>query len=223
MALTNQIEPIVLTSEMVPEDELGLDSLDYILIDEFAISKLKKPQQQAILNWIQNGGKLIAGAEPNAAGSYGSLYQVLPMKPDKEAAADTKFFQVTPALPAFQQIPVFIGQVEKGADIAVKSGDLPMVIHKGYGAGEIWQTAFSLGDEPLSSSKEYGQWFATSPMLSNTSKSQLQNGGQTHLTCYLMNSQRSMNISRPRSFLWGRLVCFCSFISCCLLRFSISC
>ncbi|WHY88055.1 hypothetical protein QNH39_09520 [Neobacillus novalis] len=178
MALTNQIEPIVLTSEMVPEDELGLDSLDYILIDEFAISKLKKPQQQAILNWIQNGGKLIAGAEPNAAGSYGSLYQVLPMKPDKEAAADTKFFQVTPALPAFQQIPVFIGQVEKGADIAVKSGDLPMVIHKGYGAGEIWQTAFSLGDEPLSSSKEYGQWFATSPMLSNTSKSQLQNGGQ---------------------------------------------
>ncbi|MFF2449852.1 hypothetical protein ACFVSW_22680 [Neobacillus sp. NPDC058068] len=178
MALANQIEPIMLTEEMVADDEVGLDSLDYILIDEFAISKLKKPQQQAILNWIQNGGKLIAGAAPNAAGSFGSLYQVLPMKPDKEVAADTKFFQLTPALLAFQHIPVFVGQVELGADIAVKSGDLPMVVHKGYGAGEIWQTAFSLGDEPLSSWKEYGQWFAASPMLSSTSKSQFQNGGQ---------------------------------------------
>ncbi|ETI66931.1 hypothetical protein [Neobacillus vireti] len=178
MALANQIEPIVLTEDMVPEDEIGLDSLDYILIDEFAISKFKKPQQQAILNWIQNGGKLIAGAAPNAASSYGSLYQVLPMKPDKEVAAETKFFQLTPALLAFQHIPVFVGQVEVGAEITVRSGDLPMVVHKGYGAGEIWQTAFSLGDEPLSSWKEYGQWFAASPMLSSTSKSQLQNGGQ---------------------------------------------
>ncbi|CAH2713288.1 hypothetical protein BACCIP111895_00423 [Neobacillus rhizosphaerae] len=177
MATSNQIETIVLTEEMIPDDELGLDSLDYIMIDEFGISKLKNTKQQAILKWVQNGGKLIAGAAPNAAGSYGSLYQVLPMKPDKEVLTDTKFFQATPTLPPFKDIPVFVGQLDKGANVAVKSGDLPMVVHKGYGSGEIWQTAFSLGDEPLSSWKDYGHWFAVSPMLKGTSTFQFQKGG----------------------------------------------
>ncbi|MFK9092395.1 hypothetical protein [Bacillus salipaludis] len=177
MSTSNNLESIVLTEEMIPENELGLDLFDYILIDEYSISKLKNTQQQAILQWVQNGGKLIAGAAPNPAGTYGILYQELPMKPDKEIQANTDFFQVSPAFPPFQNIPVFIGGLDKGAEIAIKSGDLPMVVRKGYGAGEIWQTAFSLGDEPLSSWNEYGQWFAASPMLKSISPVQFQKGG----------------------------------------------
>ncbi|MFZ7946624.1 hypothetical protein [Neobacillus sp. 19] len=192
MATTNHLESIVLTEEMIPEDELGLALFDYILIDEFSVSKLKKSQQQAILKWIQNGGILIAGAAPDAAGSYGSLYEELPMKSNKEELADTKMFQVASAQPAFPNIPVFIGELDRGAEVALKSGEIPMVVHKGYGAGEIWQTAFSLGDEPLSSWNEYGQWFALSPILNTVTPVQFQKGGPNRYDM-LFNEFAEMN------------------------------
>lgn len=172
----SSVEPLVLSEEMVPENELGLNSLDYLLIDEFSIAKLKKPQQDAILKWVQNGGHLIVGAAPNAAAAYGSLTPILPMKADQEVLADTKFFQTGGKKPPMRQIPFFIGKIDKQADIVIKSGDLPAVVHKGYGAGEIWQTAFSLGDEPLSSWNGYGQWFADRLIVSGSAKLQSQNG-----------------------------------------------
>ncbi|MEH7353083.1 hypothetical protein V7150_05820 [Neobacillus drentensis] len=192
MSTSNNLQSIVLTEEMIPEDELGLELFDYILIDEYSISQLKKTQQQAILNWVQKGGRLIAGAAPNAAGSYGILYQELPMKPDKEVLAGTEFFQVSPSLPPFPNIPVFIGELDKGAEVTIKSGDLPMVVHKGYGTGEIWQTAFSLGDEPLSSWNEYGQWFVKSNMLNGMSTIQFQKGGQNPYD-FVFNEFAEMN------------------------------
>ena len=164
-------EPIVLTEEMMPEDELGLDSLDYLLIDEFPLAKLKKTQQNAIIKWVQNGGILIAGGAPNQAASYGNVYSVLPMKADHEVLADTNFFTVKEKKLSAAKVPFFIGQVDKQAEIPIKSGDLPAVVHKGYGAGEIWQTAFSLGDDLLSSWNDYGQWFVSTSMLSHASNS----------------------------------------------------
>ncbi|MCM3767951.1 hypothetical protein [Neobacillus niacini] len=160
----SQLEPIVLEEEMLPYDELGLDTLDYIVIDEFAVAKLKETQQQALLNWVKNGGRLIVGATPNAIGSYGALYRELPMKPEREAVADTQFLKAPETL-EFNTLPVFVGEVKPEANVSATSGDLPMIVHKGYGAGEIWQTAFSLGDEPLASWNYYGRWFAQSPML----------------------------------------------------------
>jgi hypothetical protein len=162
----SHIEPIVLTEEMLPHDELGLDTLDYIVIDEFTVAKLKKTQQQALLNWVKNGGRLIVGATSDAAGSYGELYKELPMKPTKETQADTQFLHVAQEVPEFKTLPVFVGELAPKAQVSAKSGDLPVIVHKRYGAGEIWQTAFSLGNEPLSSWNYYGRWFDGSPMLS---------------------------------------------------------
>jgi uncharacterized membrane protein YhaH (DUF805 family) len=161
----SKIEPIVLSEEMLPHDELGLDTLDYIVIDEFAVAKLKKTQQQALLNWVKNGGRLIVGAAPNAVGTYGLLYEELPMKPEREVQGDTQFLQVSSESIEFKGLPVFVGELVPGAETAITSGELPMIVHKGYGAGEIWQTAFSLGDEPLASWNYYGRWFTASPML----------------------------------------------------------
>ncbi len=178
MPTPTAMETIVLTEEMLPDEGLGLETLDYLLIDEYPIAKLKKTQQEAILKWVQNGGILIAGAAPNAEGIYGSLYASLPMKADQEVVADTSFFQLPNKKELKdKQIPFFIGAIEKDAEVDVKSKKLPAIVHKDYGSGEIWQTAFSLGDEPLSSWNGYAEWLAGSSLLSGSGKWKSSQGG----------------------------------------------
>ncbi|MFF5398055.1 hypothetical protein ACFY5J_08385 [Peribacillus butanolivorans] len=63
-----------------------------------------------------------------------------------------------PFLPSFSYIPDFIGDVDKGAEIATKSDEFPEVVKKQYDKGVIVQIVFSLGDQPLASWKGYGTW-----------------------------------------------------------------
>ncbi len=173
------LETIILKDSAIPKDELGLQALDFLLVDEFAVSKLTKSQQEAIIGWVKNGGRLIVGGAPNAALTYGSLYKILPMKTDQEDLLDSKFLAVKPdAAKSFQQLQVFTGELTGDAKAAVKSGEKPVVVHREYGMGQIWQTAFSLGDEPLSSWQGYGRWFSGMFMQTNPAQVQYAKGYQ---------------------------------------------
>lgn len=152
---------IELNKEDLPDEATGLETLDYLLIDEFKISQLSDKQQQAIRNWVYNGGALIAGGGPDASGAYGELYSLLPMKSENEAAGTIKFLQSAKSEePDFKELNFFTGPIEAGAEVIAESGDLPAAVKKEYGSGTILQTAFSLGDEPLSSWQGYDTWFA---------------------------------------------------------------
>lgn len=149
-----------LKGEDLPDDATGLETLDYLLIDEFKVSQLSEKQQKAIRDWIFSGGTLIAGGGPDASGSYGNLYSLLPMKSENEASAPVKFLQPAKGEePKFDELNFFTGPVGKSAEVIAKSGDLPAALKKEYGSGTILQTAFSLGDEPLSSWQGYDKWF----------------------------------------------------------------
>lgn len=155
-----QASMVELKKEDLPKQSIGYEMFDYLIVDEFAIAALDEVQQKAIKSWIRSGGVLISGASPSGAQSYGSLYNLLPMKMDKEMKMDTSFFtEKKKDRPPFEQLPVFTGEVEKGSEIIAKSGELPAVVKKQYGGGMIVQTAFSLGDEPLASWEGYGTWF----------------------------------------------------------------
>ena len=155
-----QATMIELKKEELPKQSIGYEMFDYIIVDEFAIAALDEAQQKALKSWVQSGGMLISGASPNGAQSYGSLYDLLPMKMDEETKMDASFLtEKKKDRPPFVQLPGFIGEVEKGAEIVVKSGKSPAVVKKQYGSGIIVQTAFSLVDEPLASWKGYGTWF----------------------------------------------------------------
>ncbi|KAF0820334.1 hypothetical protein KIS4809_0914 [Bacillus sp. ZZV12-4809] len=149
-----------LKREDLPDDATGLETLDYLIIDEFKISQLSDQQQKAIKDWVFRGGTLIAGGGPDAGGTYGELYSLLPMKLENESSAAVKFLQPAKGEePQFQELNFFTGPVEKSAEVIAKSGDLPAALKKEYGSGTILQTAFSLGDEPLSSWQGYDTWF----------------------------------------------------------------
>ncbi|GLB59385.1 hypothetical protein [Cytobacillus sp. NCCP-133] len=156
------IQMIELAKEGLPNESTGLETLDYILIDEYQLSQLTKQQQKAIGDWVYNGGVLIAGAAPNASQSYGELYSLLPMKYEKETTAAADFLQGTKSdEPGFKELNFFTGPLENESIIIMKSGDLPAALKKEFGSGTILQTAFSLGDEPLSSWKGYSTWFSS--------------------------------------------------------------
>jgi uncharacterized membrane protein YhaH (DUF805 family) len=154
------ITMLPLTKELLPEQGMGLEMLDFLVIDEYAVSQLEENQQLAIQEWISYGGVLVAGAAPDASGSYGSLYPLLPMKLENEKTGTTDFLLTAKNTEiTFKEIPIFTGSLEKGSEVLQTSSNQPATIKKLYGNGMILQTSFSLGDQPLSSWKGYSAWF----------------------------------------------------------------
>ncbi|MFE0503520.1 hypothetical protein ACWF7H_00130 [Peribacillus butanolivorans] len=150
---------IELTKEELPSRSMGFEMLSYLIIDEYGIAALDAAQQEALKGRIKSGGILIAGASTNRAQQYGSIYDLLPMKMDKEVKFETALFaKKEKDRPSYSFIPGFIGDVDKGAEIATKSDEFPEVVKKQYDKGGIVQTGFSLGDQPLASWKGYGTW-----------------------------------------------------------------
>lgn len=52
---------IYLDQDDIPENALGLDTLDVIVIDNFDTGKFKEKQSEAIKGWVKNGGTLVVG------------------------------------------------------------------------------------------------------------------------------------------------------------------
>lgn len=50
-----------LTQETFPEDEIGLNLVDVILISNYKIRNLSTAQNQALVDWVRNGGIMILG------------------------------------------------------------------------------------------------------------------------------------------------------------------
>ncbi|WP_053366165.1 hypothetical protein [Bacillus sp. FJAT-27245] len=158
----SKIETVILGGQAIPEEQSGLEFFDYILLDGFPVSSLKPAQQEALLAWVKSGGILIAGGAPNMAQAYGKLYGELPMETSRESRADLTGLEssINPG-DKFKSVPAYFGSVAQGAEVVLKLGETPIVAKKGVGNGEIWQTAFSAGEEPLSSWKGYGEWFSS--------------------------------------------------------------
>jgi hypothetical protein len=173
------IQMIPLTEEMIPKQGLGLEMIDYLIIDEYAVSQLDEQQQKSILDWIQSGGVLVAGAAPDASSSYGQLYSLLPMKVEAESSGSTNFLQVNESEKlTFETINLFTGAVEKDAQVLQMSNNHPAVIKKLFGNGIILQTSFSLGDQPLSTWKGYSTWFKDLINQAKTTSTYTQHYGQ---------------------------------------------
>lgn len=155
-----ELETVILEKKLIPNEALGFEMLDYLMIDEFKVATLSDIQQQAILGWVQTGGTLIVGASPDAQQSLGALYGHLPMKSENEGKVNSSFLQTKDALKTtFDELPIFIGKLDQESTIIEKSKDTPVVVAKKFGEGQIVQTAFSLGDAPLAQWNGYSDWF----------------------------------------------------------------
>ncbi|MFI8686457.1 hypothetical protein [Rossellomorea sp. NPDC077527] len=181
----NRVQALTLTKETFPEEGVGLQMLDYIVIDQFNVTELSQNQQKALKRWVENGGVLMVGAAPRLEESLGSVATMLPLtiQEVETELSDTSSFNVKKSIKAsFNTLPIFKGKVKSDAEIIVKQGDVPLVTKSDRGLGEVWQTSFSLGDPALNDWENYDEWFAN--MLSKTEPYYLlgqQNGDQSFL------------------------------------------
>ncbi|MGB2993629.1 MAG: hypothetical protein WBB47_13430 [Paenisporosarcina sp.] len=140
-----------------PTDKAAYDLANYLVIDEFVLADLEEAQQQAILNWVQTGGIILVGASNNTSAELGLLSEQLPL-----TLSDERKTLKAETLTAFasnkeftEDVSFFGSKVNDGSRILMKSENDAVVAMKSIGTGAIIQTAFSLGDEPLSKQANY--------------------------------------------------------------------
>ncbi|WP_299740532.1 hypothetical protein [Rossellomorea sp. y25] len=164
----NQVETLTLTKENIPEEKSGFQMLDYLIIDQFNISELSQDQQSALKSWVETGGVLIIGGAPHLEDTLGSAADMAPLMFGEESTlSDTSTFNVKKNIEAsFNSLAIYKGTVKPESDVLVEQDGIPLVVKSSEGLGEVWQTAFSLGDPVLNAWESYDEWFAN--VLSKT-------------------------------------------------------
>ncbi|RAZ79432.1 hypothetical protein [Planococcus halotolerans] len=131
----------------LPSDPLAWDTLDYLVIDEFPYSDLPVETQQAAMAWLEQGGKVLVGADSNLAAATGNLSDLLPMQLNSS--------EEMAVLELENPISVYQADVGEDAQVVLEEQGRVLAVKRTVGAGTIIQTAFSLGDEPVISQEGY--------------------------------------------------------------------
>lgn len=137
----------------LPPEVQAWDSIDYLVLDEFAYSDLPGPTQQAILQWVQQGGHVITGSTSNLQAELGNLSEYLPL-----ALGEAQQVKV-PGLE--KAVPVYEATVKRGATVKLQKEDQVFAATQSIGSGSLTQMSFSLGDEIVSSQKGYSQMMSS--------------------------------------------------------------
>ncbi|PAD27226.1 hypothetical protein CHH55_01390 [Niallia circulans] len=153
---SNSIYTTEMIKEEIPDQALALETISYLLVDQFSLSELTDEQQQAIKKWIENGGILITGAQPNGKQAYGHLETSMPLalgkkEPFSLTVLDTKNKQQA-------KIDGYQSTLIEGAEAIVLHNDQPIIAKKELGEGKIIQASFSLSDSSFLGWSGFNSW-----------------------------------------------------------------
>ncbi|KUF36261.1 hypothetical protein [Lysinibacillus sp. F5] len=166
-----------------PEDSQGLAMANVIVVDEVAIADLTQKQQESLLKWVQDGGTLLLGAADQIDATAGILKECLPLSLSQEmtsisAEALTK---LSGGGIFTQPISVYSSTSSEGSLPVLTENNTVLAAKKKIGSGEIIQTAFSLGDQPLTSMDGYAALIAKMIDIQNISQQGMMRQGQSSL------------------------------------------
>ncbi|MEY9978569.1 hypothetical protein [Lysinibacillus sp. RC79] len=148
----NQIKDYTL-----PEDPQGFAMANVIVIDEIAIADLSQKQQESLLKWVQNGGTLLVGAANQVNTTAGIFKDYLPLALSEQmtsVSADS-LSKLSGGETFTQPISIYGATEKQGSIPVLTENNKILASKKKVGSGEVIQTAFSLGDQPLSSMDGY--------------------------------------------------------------------
>lgn len=166
MLPSNSIYTTELLKEEIPDQALALETLSFLLVDQFSLTELTDAQQQAIKKWIENGGIFITGATTNGKQTYGNLESLMPLALGNEeeiplSGIDTKTKEQ-------EKIAAFQASLTDGSDAITIHNEQPLVAKKNLGKGKIIQTAFSLSDPALLNWQGFTSWMENILRTENT-------------------------------------------------------
>ena len=166
-----------------PEDEQGLAMANVIVVDEVAIADLAQKQQEALLKWVQDGGTLLLGASDQIDATAGVFKDYLPMSLSQEMtsiSAET-LTKLSGGGIFTQPISIHTATNHKESLPVLTENNIVLASKKKIGSGEIIQTAFSLGDQPLASMDGYAALLAKIIDIQSISQQGMMSQGQSPL------------------------------------------
>lgn len=142
-----------------PIDFKGFAMADIFVVDEMNIADLSEEKQQAIYEWVENGGILLVGASEQVERSMGIFGEYLPLNLSSEKVIVTKEVLETLSKGGIftEDIEVFRATEKEGSKRILADGNTILASSIDLGKGKIIQTTFSLGDQPLSTMDGYGK------------------------------------------------------------------
>ncbi|MFJ8261715.1 hypothetical protein ACIQ4I_07080 [Rummeliibacillus sp. NPDC094406] len=148
-----------LKQDLIPTTANGWSMANVVVVDEYSIASLKEEEQQSLLEWVKLGGTIVIGASDNLDGEIGIFENYLPLLLSNETTTiSPKDIQKTIKHTKFSN--VFTAYQAKKVDQAktiLEVNHNILAAKRDLGNGQIIQTSFSLGDEPLSAEKDYNQ------------------------------------------------------------------
>jgi len=166
-----------------PENEQGLAMANVIVVDEVAIADLSQKQQESLLKWVQDGGTLLLGASDQVDVTAGIFKEYLPMSLSKEmtsVSAET-LTKLSGGGIFTQPISIHTSTDHEGSLPVLTDNNAVLASKKKVGSGEIIQTAFSLGDQPLASMDGYAALLAKMIDVQSISQQGMMRQGQSPL------------------------------------------
>ncbi|MGG1214911.1 hypothetical protein ABHM93_00695 [Micromonospora provocatoris] len=164
----------------LPEVAQGFAMANIIAVDEIAIADLSPKQQEALLKWVQDGGTLLLGGAEQINETAGVFKDYLPLSLSQQTASVSadSLTKLSGGGIFTQAIPVYTATENKGSIPVLKDNNIILAAKKQVGSGEVVQTTFSLGDQPLASMDGYAA--LTAKMLDiQTMSQQTQMQGQS--------------------------------------------
>lgn len=164
----------------LPEVAQGFSMANIIAVDEIAIADLSPKQQEALLKWVQDGGTLLLGGAEQINETAGVFKDYLPLSLSQQTASVSadSLTKLSGGGIFTQAIPVYTATENKGSIPVLKDNNIILAAKKQVGSGEVVQTTFSLGDQPLASMDGYAA--LTAKMLDiQTMSQQTQMQGQS--------------------------------------------
>ncbi|SOC25673.1 hypothetical protein SAMN05880501_11919 [Ureibacillus xyleni] len=157
-----------------PDNKKGLEVANVLAIDETNITDFSEKQQQAILEWVRQGGKLLIGASDQVESSVGIFKEYLPLALSQErvSVSQSSLEKLSNNGKFTQGIEVYKASEKEGSIRLLAEGDTVLASATKLDQGQIIQTTFSLGDEPLATMDGYAKLLSSilklqTPMQNN--------------------------------------------------------
>ena len=139
----------------LPDRPQGLEALDVLFFSNVDTAVLTSDQQEALANWLANGGRLVASGGAGWQKTTAGLGQFLPLSPldFQDLSSMEALISFTnskqPMAEGIQSTPISAGELKPSALVLVEQDGVPLVIHGQYGLGDVFYLAFDPAMEPF--------------------------------------------------------------------------